>query len=65
MATNKTSMKKAITNKIDKPQVGLILMPLAIQYKWYNTKFMLIIRENPQENKEHNVFLGFKFLRLK
>ena len=49
MATNKATMDKAMTNKIHKPQVGLITMPIATQYKWYNTKFMLILRGNLQQ----------------
>lgn len=42
-------MDKAMTNKIHKSQVGLIMMQIATQYKWYNTKLMLIIRENLQQ----------------
>ena len=49
MATNKATMDKAMTNKIHKPQVGLITMSIATQYKWYNTKFMLILRGNLQQ----------------
>ena len=64
MATNKATMDKAMI-KIYKPQVGLNMMPIATQYKWYNTKLMPIMRENQQQIKYHNVFLGFKFLKLK
>ena len=49
MATNKATMDKAMTNKIHKPQVGLITMPIATQCKCYNTRFMLILRGNLQK----------------
>ena len=49
MATNKATMDKAMTNKINKPQVRLITMPIATQYKWYSTKFMFILRGDLQK----------------
>ena len=51
MPTNKATTDKAIINNIDKPQVGLNMMPIATQYKWYNTKLMPIMRENQQQIK--------------
>ena len=50
MATNKATMDKAMI-KIYHPQVGLNMMPIATQYKWYNTKLMPIMRENQQQIK--------------
>ena len=32
--------------KIDKPQVGLIIMPIATQHKWYTPKVMHAISGN-------------------
>ena len=51
MPTNKATTDKAIINKIDKPQVGLNVIPIATQYKRCNNKFMLIIRENLEQIK--------------
>ena len=50
MATNKATMDKAMI-KIYHPQVGLNMMPIATQYKWYNTKLMPIMREYQQQIK--------------